>query len=128
MRSQRALTDCHPISLFSTQTAQQIGADIGVTLDKRRFRANIFLDLNSRQGFGEDQLVGRSVRIGAEVVLAVLERDPRCKMITLDPDTAEPNPEVMKCVARSYDGKAGVYAAVVVEGTVCAGDEVCLLD
>ena len=128
MRSQRALTDCHPISLFSTQTAQQIGTDIGVTLDKRRFRANIFLDLISRQGFGEDQLVGRSVRIGAEVVLAVLERDPRCKMITLDPDTAEPNPEVMKCVARSYDGKAGVYAAVVVEGTVCAGDEVCLLD
>ena len=128
MRSQRALTDCHPISLFSTQTAQQIGTDIGVTLDERRFRANIYLDLNSRQGFGEDQLVGRSVRIGAKAVLAVLDRDTRCKIITLDPDTAEPNPEVMKRVARSYGGKAGVYAAVMVEGTVCAGDEVCLLD
>ncbi len=49
-------------------------------------------------------------------------------VVTLDPDTAEPNPEVMKRVARSYEGKAGVYAAVTVEGTVCAGDEVCLLD
>jgi uncharacterized protein len=128
LRSQRALTDCRPVSLISTQTAQQIGKDISAIVDKRRFRANIYLDLSSRQGFGEDQLVGRSVRIGAKAVLAVLERDPRCKMITLDPDTAEPNPEIMRRVARSYDGKAGVYAAVTAEGTVCAGDEVCLLD
>jgi uncharacterized protein len=127
-RSQRALTDCRPVSLISTQTAQQIGKDIAAKVDKRRFRANIYLDLSSGQGFGEDQLVGRSVRIGAKAVLAVLERDPRCKMITLDPDTAEPNPEIMRRVARSYDGKAGVYAAVMVEGTVCTGDEVCLLD
>jgi uncharacterized protein YcbX len=128
MRSQRALTDCRPVSLFSTQTAQQIGQDIGTTLDKRRFRANIYLDLASQQGFGENEFVGRSLRIGEQAVLAILDRDPRCKMITLDPDTAEPNPEVMKRVARSYDGKAGVYAAVMVEGTVRTGDEVRLLD
>lgn len=128
MHSQRAMTDCRPVSLFSTQTAQQIGEDLGTTMDKRRFRANIYLDLSSQRSFGEDQLVGRSVRIGSKAVLAILDRDPRCKIITLDPDTAEPNPEVMKRVARSYDGKAGVYAAVLVEGTVCPGDEVSLLD
>jgi uncharacterized protein YcbX len=42
-QSQRALTDCRPISLFSTQTAQNLGDELSMTLDKRRFRANIYL-------------------------------------------------------------------------------------
>ena len=49
-------------------------------------------------------------------------------MITLDPDTAQANPEVMRCLARTHDGKAGVYAAVLVEGTIQPGDEIMLLD
>ena len=49
-------------------------------------------------------------------------------MVTLDPDTAQPNPNVIKCVARAHDGKAGIYAAVLVEGTVRPGDEVRLLN
>ncbi len=127
-RSPRSLTDCRPVSLFSMQTARQLSDDIGVALDKRRFRANIYLDLSSNEGFAEDQFVGHALRIGNKVVLAVLERDPRCKMITLDPDNAEPNPEIMKRVARAHDGKAGVYAAVLTEGTVHPGDEVRLLN
>jgi hypothetical protein len=128
MRSQRALTDCRPISLFSTQTVQHLGDELGITLDKRRFRANIYLDLASSGGFAEDGFVGQTLRIGDKVQLAVLDRDPRCKMITLDPDTAKPNPEVMKRVAREHDGKAGVYAAVLVEGTIRPGDQVSLLN
>jgi len=49
-------------------------------------------------------------------------------MITLDPDTAQPNPEVMRCLARDHEGKAGVYAAVVVEGTVRPQDKITLQD
>jgi MOSC domain-containing protein YiiM len=49
-------------------------------------------------------------------------------MITLDPDTAEANPEVIRRVARTHDGKAGVYAAVLVEGTIRPGDEIALLN
>lgn len=126
--SPRALTDCRPVSLFSTQTARQIGNDLGFTLDKRRFRANIYLDLSSQGGFAEDKFVGHTLRIGDKVVLSILDRDPRCKMITLDPDTGERSPEVMKRVAQAYDGKAGIYAAVLVEGTLRPGDDVCLLN
>jgi uncharacterized protein YcbX len=125
--SERALTDCRPVSLFSTHTAQSLGDELSITLDKRRFRANIYLELNAASGFAEDQFVGRTLRIGDRVVLAILERDARCKIITLDPETAEPNPEVMKRVARAHDGKAGIYAAVLVEGTVHSGDDVVLL-
>ncbi len=51
-------------------------------------------------------------------------RDPRCKMITLDPVTAIQNPEVLRRVTQAHDGMAGVYAAVLVEGTIRAGDSV----
>jgi uncharacterized protein YcbX len=61
-------------------------------------------------------------------VAAVLERDPRCKMISLDPDTGEHDPEVLRKVARAHDAFAGVYCAVLVEGVLTEGDPVELLD
>ncbi len=127
LRSDRALTDCRPISLFSVQTAQQLSEELGVSLDKRRFRANVYLDLGSRQGFGEDSLTGTRLRIGDKAVVAVIERDPRCKMITLDADTGNPNPEVMKLLTRSHEGKAGVYGVVLAEAVIRPGDEITVL-
>ncbi len=124
MRSERALTDCRPVSLFSLQTVKQLEEEVGTPMDKRRFRANIYVDLESAGGFGEDALVGRSLRIGSKAVVAVLQRDGRCKMITLDPETGEANPEVMKKVASAHGGKAGVYCAVLVEGTLRKGDPI----
>ncbi len=122
MRSERALTDCRPVSLFALQTARTLGAD------PRRFRANIYVDLASGEGFGENALVGRRVRVGAKAVVAVTERDARCKMITLDPDTGEANPEIMRRVAEDHGGCAGVYGVVLVEGVVRPGDQVELID
>jgi uncharacterized protein len=67
-------------------------------------------------------------RIGAKAEGVVTDRDPRCKMITLDPETGLANPEVMRCVANDHGGTAGVYGAVVVEGSIRAGDEIVLVD
>lgn len=127
LSSVRSLTDCSPVSLFSVQTAQCLSDELSLPIDKRRFRANLYLDLNSG-GFAEDQFVGRTLRIGTKVVLSVLKRDSRCKIITLDPDTADANPEVMKQVARAHERQVGIYAAVLVEGTIRPGDDVQLLD
>ncbi|MHC4304888.1 MAG: MOSC domain-containing protein [Planctomycetota bacterium] len=127
VRSERALTDCRPVSLFSVQTAQAIGNELGTAIDKRRFRANLYVDFGSADGFVEDGLVGQKVRIGSKAVISILERDPRCKMITLDPDSGESDPKILRPVAQGHDGKAGVYGAVLVEGTVRRGDEVEVL-
>ena len=124
MRSERALTDCRPVSIFSLQSAHQLTEETGTPVDKRRFRANIYVDLTSAKGFGENQFVGRSVRIGPKVVVRILERDPRCMMITLDPDTGEKSPAILKKVAQAHDGMAGVYGAVLVEGTLRKSDPV----
>lgn len=128
LRSDRAMTDCRPISLFGVWTARRLSEETGCALDLRRFRSNLYVDFDSREGFAEDQLVGRRVRIGKKAVLAILERDPRCKMITLDPDTAAHNPDVIRCLARNHDGKTGVYGAVLVEGSIYPGDPVAVLD
>ena len=128
LRSERAMTNCRPISLFSLQTAAQLGDEVGSVLDKRRFRANVYLDLGTVGGFSENAFVGHKLRLGPKVVISVLERDPRCQMITLDPDTAAPNPEVLRNVARGHEGTAGVYGAVLAEGLIHSGDPVELLD
>jgi len=128
MRSERAMTDCRPFSMFSLQSARQLAEETGAPMDKRRFRANVYVDLASGQGFAENDFVGRSVRIGPKVVVTILERDPRCMMITLDPDTGEKTPAILKKVAQAHDGMAGVYGAVMVEGMLHKGDSIELLD
>jgi len=128
MRSERALTDCRPVSIFSLQSARQLADETGTPMDKRRFRANVYVDLTSAQGFAENKFVGRSLRIGAKVLVTVLERDPRCMMITLDPDTGEKTPAILKKVAQAHEGMAGVYGAVMVEGMLHKGDPVELLE
>ena len=128
MQSQRAMTDCRPVSVFSLQSAQQLAEETGTRVDKRRFRANVYLDLTSANGFAENELVGRSVKIGPKVVISILERDARCVIITLDPDTGEQAPAILKKVAQTHDGMAGVYGAVLVEGMMHKGDPVELLE
>ena len=127
MRSQRAMTDCRPLSIFSLQSARQLSKETQISIDKRRFRANVYIDFASGNGFAENELVGRSIKIGSKVIIQVLERDPRCVMITLDPDTSERTPAVLKKVAQAHEGMAGVYGAVLVEGMVHKGDSVEVL-
>ncbi len=61
-------------------------------------------------------------------MIAVLERDPRCKLISLDPDTGEHNPKVFRQVAQAHEAFAGVYCAVLVEGMLSVGDVVEVID
>ena len=128
LRSDKAITDCRPLSIFSVQSAKQLGEETGLAVDKRRFRANVYVDLTSAGGFAENEFVGRSLRIGSKVTVAVLQRDARCMMITLDPDTAEKTPAILKAVAQAHEGMAGVYGAVLAEGMIRKGDPVELLD
>jgi uncharacterized protein YcbX len=128
LRSDRAFTDCRPLSLISVQTVRHLGREVNVVLDARRFRPNVYVDLTDGQGYDEDQWVGRRLRLGATVEVIVLARDPRCKMITLDPETASAMPDLMRCVSENHGGTAGVYAAVITEGTVHNGDTVTYLD
>lgn len=128
VRSDRALTDCRPVSLISSSTIRQIEAELGIHLDPRRFRANIYFDFTTGDGgFAEDAFVGRRLRVGSHATMMVLERDPRCRLISLDPETGEHNPEILRKVVQMHDNLAGVYCAVLVEGVLRKGDSIELL-
>ncbi len=126
--TQKNAVDCRPLSLFSLQTLRQLQEETGLDIDKRRFRANFYVDWIDAAGFYENQLVNRRLKIGERLEIMVRELDPRCKSITIDPDTAETQPRLLKHIARKHEGFAGVYAAVLTEGTVKPGDDIHLLD
>lgn len=126
--TQRGQHDCRPLSLFSLSAAAALGRETGISVDKRRFRANFYVEWDDpADPYYEVSLVGKTLKIGDKLQIAVLERDPRCKMITLDPDTAEETPKLLQHVSRAHGGDAGVFAAVLQEGRVKKGDEIHLL-
>lgn len=127
MCSDRSLTDARPVSIFSLQTAAQLADETRTPIDKRRFRANLYADFLADGGFAEERYIGRKVRIGARVVVAILQRDPRCKVITIDPDTGARDKTLLQHLNAEHEGHAGLYAAVLVEGVVRPGDDIHLL-
>lgn len=127
LRCDRAMTDCRPVSLFSVQTAGKLAQEMERPIKVRRFRANLVIDLPGTDGFAEDALVGKTVRIGDRVTIAVLDRDGRCAMIGIDPDTAERDRDIPAWVVKAHEGRAGVYAAVLAEGIVRPGDAISVV-
>ena len=125
--SPRNFVDVTPISLISGQTVAQLSDELGIPISPERFRANFNVDWADGGGFYEDTLVGKRLRLGNDVEIALTDRDARCKMITLDPETADAMPDLLKHVLANHDGCAGVYGSVVREGFVHPGDTIEVL-
>lgn len=123
-------TDVRPISLISLQTVRALSEEFGEQIEPRRFRANLHLDLTAGP-FTEDTLLGRNIRIGGTTIIKVLERIPRCRLITYDPEaphTSEPLFAIMKLLDRRHGGRAGVYASILAPGPIYVGDPIQLLE
>jgi hypothetical protein len=117
-----------PVSLISLSTVAKIGEDMEMPIDKRRFRANFYVEWDNQDDpYFEFSLVGKRLKIGERLEVAILERDSRCKMITLDPDTAEATPRLLRYLARNHGGDAGVFAAVLRDGRVNKGDPIFVI-
>jgi uncharacterized protein len=89
-----------------------------------RFRPNLAVETQDGEPFAELRWVGRVLRLGETVRIAITEPDDRCAMITLDPTTGEARPEVLRVVAQEHGNRAGVYATVITPGLIRAGDGV----
>ena len=62
--SERSLYDCRPVSLFGNATAEALGQELGMRIDRRRFRANFYADWSdgepvSRERAGRPHAAGR---------------------------------------------------------------------
>jgi uncharacterized protein len=125
IQSGRGLADAMPASIISTATHAALGEAHGAALDRRRFRANILIESDVR----ESEWLGRRLRFGAApdgAQLLVADAIPRCALITIDPDSGERDPAVMRTVAREFGNLIGVYAMPARPGIVRLGDDAYL--
>jgi uncharacterized protein YcbX len=111
-----------PLSLLSMQTVSALGWLVGAELTAVRFRPNIVVDADGSD-FPEDSWVGRILRVGS-LRMRIDQRDSRCVMVTIDPETLQQNPAVLHAIALHRDTKLGVYGSTVEPGRVAMGDPV----
>jgi len=122
--------DEYPISLVSQASVEGLRRRTppSVSLDSRRFRPNFVL--GGCQPHEEDEWLGGLVRIGEELVLRLVARDPRCAITTHDPVTGEADLDTLRLIL-SYRPSPrapyfGVYGIVEQPGTVSVGDNVAV--
>jgi uncharacterized protein YcbX len=130
MKLRNGIFDEGIVSVINLATMSAISREAGQSLDTRRFRANIVIASDTTEPFTEDSWVGgRLIFSGNESgpMLTLTNRDLRCMMINLDPDTAKQNPSLMKAVLRMNENYAGVYASVARTGQIIVGQSVSLI-
>ena len=127
IKQSRGVFDTFPVSLITTQTVARLSEMVGDELDALRFRPNILVEAGNSEPFQEDTWVGRILTIGG-LRMRVDQRDTRCVVITIDPETGERNPEVLRTVTDQRQRCLGVYGTTVGPGRIGLADEVLLED
>jgi uncharacterized protein YcbX len=129
MHLKHGMFDEAPISVIAVDTVKEIGRLAGRSPDVRRFRPNIVVRLLRSLPFEEDGWLGGVLSFGEgddAPAVTVTMRDVRCSMVNLDPDSANPAPEVLKAVVRANQNNAGIYGAVTRVGRLAVGQTIFL--
>ena len=113
--------DDSPVLIVNLASVQAFALEAGMTLDPRRFRANLYVE--GPEPEEELRWLGRTIHAG-EAELEVTSRCERCKVITMDPDTTEQTPELLRLLVERHDERMGMYCRVVKPGRVAVGDYV----
>ena len=77
--------------------------------------------------FPEDALAGRTLQLGPHATLRITERIPRCRIVSLAPETALADPTVLRHLSQHHNARAGIYARPLTPGTLHLGDPVYLV-
>ena len=130
MKLKHGIFDEASVSVINLATITAIGREAGQDLDTRRFRANIVITSDSTEPFLEDGWIGGRLVFGSDAtgpMISITMPDPRCVMLNLDPNTAAPDPRIMKAAVRLNENNAGAYATVARTGQISVGQPVSLL-
>ena len=130
MNLKAGIFDEASLSVITTSTVQCIERESGREIDLRRFRPNVVIETDS-EPFVEDRWVGQTLRFGEgdnSAAVKIYMKDERCRMVNLDPDTAERDVQVMRTVVRLNKNYAGAYGTVVRAGELRVGQVVSLDD
>jgi uncharacterized protein YcbX len=100
------------------------GAVAAFGRDGRRLRPNILI--GGVREMDEVTWPGAELHIGG-VIVRIDSRRARCPMTTVDPDTLDRDPGVLKDIGRRFGGRLALNADVVRPGTISVGDAVTLV-
>ncbi|MFQ5678570.1 MAG: MOSC domain-containing protein [Gemmatimonadota bacterium] len=121
-----AFFDRAPLHLITRATLAEFARrQPGSTFAPARFRPNLLVE-TSGHGFVEDGWVGRTLRVGA-ARCEVIDRKPRCVMTTHVQMDLPRDPGVLRTIAGTNGGQAGVELRTVERGTVRVGDPVSVV-
>jgi MOSC domain-containing protein len=110
--------DVLPLLVATDGAVTEFGRDV------RRLRPNIVI--GGVDGLAERAWPGSELHVG-QVVIRLDSLRARCPMTTVDPDTLERDPGVLKDIGRRFGGRIALNAEVVRGGTVHVGDPVQLV-
>ena len=84
------------------------------------------LDTGDSAGFVENDWIGRTISVGDQVVLRVIEPCRRCIMATLPQGDLPEDVGILRTAVKHNSSSVGVRVAVVEGGVVQKGDAVML--
>jgi MOSC domain-containing protein len=100
------------------------GAVAAFGRDVRRLRPNILI--GGVEGLDERNWPGAELHIGDAIVRLDSLRG-RCQMTTVDPDTLEVDPGVLRDIVKRFGNRLALNAEILRPGTIRVGDPVRLL-
>ncbi len=130
--------DFAPLHIVTTATLARLRAAAPTSaFDAQRFRPNLVIDTGDREGFVENDWVGKTLHIGDDVRLRVTDPTPRCVVPTLPQPDLPRDVAILRAIAQhnrpaipTLGGvewpSVGVYASVEQGGTIHVGDRVFL--
>jgi uncharacterized protein YcbX len=119
--------DCASVHLLTTNTLTTLAARYpSGNFSVDRFRPNVLLAADGGLEFAEDEWIGKTIQLGADVLLRVTGPAPRCVMTTLGQGDLPADLGVLRTAAQHHSAHVGVYAEVVRGGDVTVGDSLLL--
>ncbi|HXU31713.1 MAG TPA: MOSC N-terminal beta barrel domain-containing protein [Thermoanaerobaculia bacterium] len=119
--------DVLPLLVATDGAVAEFGRDV------RRLRPNLLIGgvhgMDETSWAGAELHVGESDKAGEAggVIIRLDSLRGRCPMTTVDPDTLERDPEVLRDIGRRFGGRLALNAEVVKPGVVSVGDPVRLV-
>src|SRR5688572_3947816 len=110
--------DILPLLVATDGAVSSFGRDV------RRLRPNILI--GGVEGMSENEWPGSTLQSGAAII-GLDSRRTRCPMTTVDPDTLERDPEVLRDIGRRFGGRLALNAAIVRGGVLHQDDVVRLI-
>jgi uncharacterized protein YcbX len=115
------------VSLINIASARDIERVARSAVDPRRFRGNLQID--GLAAWAEVGWVGRTLRVGPDVVLEVFKTIQRCAATEVNPDTAQRDLNVPKLLRAGFGHvECGIYARVTQGGRIAVGDAITVAE